>query len=228
MDKEGNYTETVEQFKERLMKTSSEYRGVKNAMAWFEEFGKNTILFKNCSADYSDANLQRMVRQFVLSKGVDVWFYDTLKHSSDSDMSKWSDFVQTTTRLCELNQTLKSSAILSAQMNNNAFQMRPEDVNASAISNASYIYHLFDQMLVLLHLKDDMYDDYVLQRKRNDGSTQEFELNKDVKLTACSLIKNRRGAKDVYLLRTDLNRNLWQEENGVLRPKPKKKNEVAW
>lgn len=228
IDKEGNYTETVEQFKERLLKTSSEYRGVKNAMAWFEEFGKNTILFKNCSADYSDANLQRMVRQFVLSKGVDVWFYDTLKHSSDSDMSKWSDFVQTTTRLCELNQTLKSSAILSAQMNNSAFQMRPENVNASAISNASYIYHLFDQMLVLLHLQDDMYDDYVLQRKQKDGSTQEFELNKDVKLTACSLIKNRRGAKNVYLLRTDLNRNLWQEENGVLVPKPKKKKDVAW
>ena len=228
IDANGKYTETVEQFRERLEKTSAEYRGVKSAMEWFEEYGKETVLFKNCSADYSDEALQRMIRQFVLSKGVDVWFYDTLKHSSGSDMSKWSDFVQTTTRLCELNQTLKSAAILSAQMNNSAFQMRPEDVNASAISNASYIYHLFDQMLVLLHLKKDMYDDYTLRQMMRDGSYKDFELNKDEHLTACSLIKNRRGSKAVYLLRTDLDRNLWQEKNGILVPKPKTKKDLMW
>ena len=228
IDANGKYTETVEQFRERLEKTSAEYRGVKSAMEWFEEYGKETVLFKNCSADYSDEALQRMIRQFVLSKGVDVWFYDTLKHSSGSDMSKWSDFVQTTTRLCELNQTLKSAAILSAQMNNSAFQMRPEDVNASAISNASYIYHLFDQMLVLLHGEKDMYDDYTLRQMMRDGSYKDFELNKDEHLTACSLIKNRRGSKAVYLLRTDLDRNLWQEKNGILVPKPKTKKDLMW
>lgn len=229
IDAEGRYSETVEQFKARLEKTSAEYRGVKSAMQWFEEFGQNTILFKNCSADYSDTNLQRMVRQFVLSKGVDVWFYDTLKHSSNSDMSKWSDFVQTTTKLCELNQVLKSSAIMSAQMNNSAFQMRPEDVNASAISNASYIYHLFDQMLVLLHLKKDMYDDYYLKQRLDDGSYRKIDLSPDEHLTACSLIKNRRGSKNVYLLNTDLDRNLWQEKNGILIPKEKKnKKELMW
>ena len=117
---------------------------------------------------------------------------------------------------------------MSAQMNNNAFQMRPEDVNASAISNASYIYHLFDQMLVLLHLKQDMYGDYVLRQKMKDGTHKDFELNKDEHLTACSLIKNRRGGKAVYLLNTDLDRNLWQEKNGILIPKEKKKKDVIW
>lgn len=230
MDNEGVYTETVEQFKSRLEKTSREYRGVKDAMKWFEENGKNSLLFKNCSADYSDAALQRLIRQMVLSKGVDVWFYDTLKHGSGSDMSKWSDFVQTTTRLCELNQTLKSSAIMSAQVNNNAFQMRPEDVNSSAIASGSYIYHLFDQMLVLLHMKKEMYGDYVLRVKNENGTYTDYELDENEHLTSCSLIKNRRGAKNIYLLNSDLDRNIWQEKNGILVPKPQKpkQKEVMW
>lgn len=228
LDSEGNYAETTEQFRARLEQTSREYRGVKDAMKWFEEHGKNSLLFKNCSADYSDEALQRLIRQMVLSKGVDVWFYDTLKHGSGSDMSKWSDFVQTTTRLCELNQTLKSSAIMSAQVNNNAFQMRPEDVNASAIASGSYIFHLFDQMLVLLHLKKDMYNDYVLRVKNDDGSYTDYELDENQHLTSCSLIKNRRGSKNIYLLNSDLDRNLWVEQNGILVPKPKTKKEVMW
>lgn len=228
IDNEGNYTETTEQFKARLEKISREYRGVKDAVKYFEEQGKNKILFKNCSADYSDAALQRLIRQLVLSRGVETWVYDTLKHGSGSDMSKWSDFVQTTTRLCELNQTLKSSAIMSAQLNNNSFQMRPEDMNSSAIANGSYIYHLFDQMLVLLHLKPEMYGDYVLRVKQPDGSYRDYELDKNEHLTSCSLIKNRRGGKAVYLLKSDLDRNLWTEKNGILIPKekPKKISEI--
>lgn len=229
IDKEGNYTETTDQFRERLNQTSREYRGVKDAVKYFEEKGKNTILFKNCSADYSDAALQRLIRQLVLSRGVNIWFYDTLKHGSDSDLSKWSDFVQTTTRLCELNQTLKSSAIMSAQLNNSSFQMRPEDMNSSAIANGSYIYHLFDQMIVLLHLKPEMYGDYVLRTKNKDGNYHDIELNTDEHLTSCSLIKNRRGSKAVYLLNTDLDRNLWiEKKNGILIPKVKKKKDLMW
>ena len=228
IDSNGMFTETVEQFRSRLEQTSAEYRGVKSAMKWFEEFGKDTILFKNCSADYSDAALQRLVRQFVLSRGVDVWFYDTLKHGTGSDMSKWSDFVTTTTRLCELNQTLKSSAILSAQLNNTAFQVRPEEVNSSSIASGSYIYHLFDQMVVLLHLKQEMYGDYVLRRKNRDGTYTDTELDPSEHLTSCSLIKNRRGSKAVYLLNTDLDRNLWIEKNGILVPKEKKKKDLMW
>lgn len=229
IDSNGNYTETVDQFRERLEKTSREYRGVKSAMKWFEEHGKGSILFKNCSADYSDETLQRLIRQFVLSKGVDVWFYDTLKHSSGSDMSKWSDFVQTTTRLCEMNQSIRSAAILSAQMNNSVFQVRPEEVNSSSIASGSYIYHLFDQMVVLLHMKKEMYGDYVLRVKNKNGSFTDTELDTNEHLTTCSLIKNRRGSKAVYLLNTDLDRNVWTEYNGILVPKErKKKQDLAW
>jgi hypothetical protein len=185
-------------------------------------------MFKNVSADYSEAALQRLVRQMVLSRSTDVWFYDTLKHSSGSDMSKWSDFVQTTTKLCELNQTLKSSAIMSAQMNNSVFQTRPEDINASSIASASYIFHLFDQMLALVHLRQDMYGDYVLRTKDKNGNIHDVELDKNEHLTVISMLKNRRGGKAMYLVESDLNRNIWIEKNGILVPKEKKKKELPW
>lgn len=226
-DQEGNFIETIEQFKQRLEKESAEYRGVKDAAKWFEE-KKSLLMFKNVSADYSEAALQRLVRQMVLSRSTDIWFYDTLKHSSGSDMSKWSDFVQTTTKLCELNQTLKSSAIMSAQMNNNVFQTRPEDINSSSIANASYIFHLFDQMLAMVHLKQDMYGDYVLRTKDGSGNIHDVELDKNEHLTVISMLKNRRGSKAMYLLKSDLNKNTWLEKDGILIPKEKKKKEVIW
>lgn len=226
-DSSGNFTETVEQFKERLVHESKEYRGVKDAAKWFEE-KKDLLMFKNVSADYSEASLQRTVRQMVLSRSTDIWFYDTLKHSSGSDMSKWSDFVQTTTKLCELNQTLKSAAIMSAQMNNSVFQVRPEDINSSSIASASYIFHLFDQMLAMVHLKTDMYDDYILRTKDKNGNVCETPLNKDEHLTVISMLKNRRGSKAMYLVESDLNRNIWLEKDGILVPKERKKKDIIW
>ena len=74
-----------------------------------------------------------------------------------------------------------------------------------------------------------MYDDYYLKQRLDDGSYRKIDLNPDEHLTACSLIKNRRGSKNVYLLNTDLDRNLWQEKNGILIPKEKKnKKELMW
>ena len=87
IDADGNYLETLDQYRTRLEQTSQEYRNVKNAIRWFEEHGKEKVWFKNCSANYSDESLQRLVRQAVYQHNVDVWFYDTLKHGTGSDMS---------------------------------------------------------------------------------------------------------------------------------------------
>lgn len=229
-DKDGNYIESVDQFRERIKSISSEYRGVKNAMQWFEEAGQSSILFKNCAANYTDESLIRTVRSMVLSRSCDIWAYDTLKHSSGTDMSKWSDFVTTTTKLIECNQTLKSAAILTAQMNNSVFQAKPEDVNQSSIASGSYIYHLFDQMLVILHLRKELYDDYTFRKFNSDGTYKDYDLDKEKNFTSIPLIKNRRGGKNIYLLETNLDRNLWQEvKSGILIPKEKnKKNDLMW
>ena len=230
MDKDGNFTETVDQFKARLEQVSREYRDVKSAIKWFEEKGKNKIWFKNCSANYSDESLQRLVRQAVYQRSADVWFYDTLKHGTGSDMSKWADLVQTATRLCEMNATLPTASIMSAQLNNAAFQIRPEDMTSSTLASASYIYHLFDVMIVMQHLKADVYKDYVLRVKdANTGKDIDVPLDESKRYTAANLLKNRRGSKHLFLLETDLNTNVWTQQHGFLIPKPKNdKQQLMW
>lgn len=229
MDKDGNYIESIDQFKERLNKTSEEYRGVKSAMKWFEEYGKEKLWFKSCAANYSDESLQRLVRQAIYQRSVDVWFYDTLKHGTGTDMSKWSDLVQTTTRLVEMNATLPTAAIMSCQLNNSAHQMRPEEITNAQLSSASYIYHLFDVMIAMMHLKPDMYNDYVLQTKNpKTGEIKEVALDPSRHVTAANLIKNRRGSKAMYLIDSDLDRNVWLQQNGILVPKAKQEKKMMW
>lgn len=221
IDDEGNYTETVEDFKERLLKTSEEYRSVKSALKWLEENGKNKLLFKNVAADYSDENLQRLVRQAVMVKGAQVWCYDTLKHGSGSDMSSWSDLVKTTTVLTELNQTLQtSSAIMTCQLSDAAHDIRIENANSSYIASARHIYHLFDQMVVMLHCKEDWKSDYELREYDNGwGGMDNKPLDDDAHYVFCNLIKNRRGEKGLFALKADLNTNVWETESGILIPK---------
>ena len=228
-DNDGNYTETADQFRERLEKTSQEYRSVKNAIKWFEENGKHKIWFKNCSANYSDESLQRLVRQAVYQHNVDVWFYDTLKHGTGSDMSKWTDLVQTATRLCEMNATLPTASIMSAQLNNTAFQTRPEDMTSSTLASASYIYHLFDVMIVMQHLRPEMYKDYALEIIDSKTKKKTYKpLNTQAHLTSANLLKNRRGSKHIYLLESDLDTNVWTQLNGILVPKSVVEDNLPW
>jgi hypothetical protein len=117
---------------------------------------------------------------------------------------------------------------MSAQMNNNVFQTRPEDINSSSIASASYIFHLFDQMLAMVHLKPEMYDEYVLRTKDKNGNVHDIDLDKNEHLTVISMLKNRRGSKAMYLLESDLNKNIWLEKNGILVPKEKKRKDPIW
>lgn len=228
-DSQGNFTETVDQFKDRLMVESNEYKQVKDAIKWFEEQGTHKIWFKNCAANYSDESIQRLVRQAILQRSCDVWFYDTLKHGTGSDMSKWSDLVQTTTRLCEMNQTLPTAAIFSCQLNNSALTMKPEEMTSSQLGYASYIYQLFDVLITIQHMRQNWYQDYSLMIKDpTTGQVTYKSLDENAQLSAANLLKNRRGSKNIYLLQRDLDRNIWQQVNGILVPKEIAEKNLAW
>jgi replicative DNA helicase len=227
-DSEGNFIETIEQFRTRLEQTSREYRNVKNAIKWFEE-NKSKVWFKNCSANYSDDSLQRLVRQAIYQHNVGVWFYDTLKHGTGSDMSKWTDLVQTATHLCEMNATLPTASIMSAQLNNAAFQTKPEDMTSSTLASASYIYHLFDVMIVMQHLRPEVYNDYALQVINPATKKKSYKhLDPKFHLTAANLLKNRRGSKNIYLLNSNLDENTWIQQDGILVPKSVVEANLPW
>lgn len=229
MDSNGAWTETIDQFKDRLMIESSEYRSVMNALKWFEDrqqSGQGKFLFKSVSAGYTDEIVCRTIRQLVLQKKTDVWAYDTCKTRSDGDIGNYADLVSTVSKFSELNKSLNSYAILTLQLNNGALDRPIEDIDASNLANASYVYQLLDELIAFKHLSIDEYDNYIVKTK--DGS---IELDKNAHLTAIKVLKNRRGEKNTFLLNSDLNKNTWNEvsPNGILLPKPKKQRQnVMW
>lgn len=219
-DNNGNYKESVEQFRKRLTHESDEYCQVINALEWLEH-QQGKFLFKNVSADYSDENLQRLIRQAVLVQGTDIWAYDTLKHGTGSDMSSWADLVATTTKLTELNQTMKTSAaIVTCQLADSAHDIKIENANSSYIASARHIYHLLDSAIVMLHCREEWKYDYAIKAYDPQyGEVVENELDPTKHYVFCNLIKNRRGDKGMFALEADLNLNQWESVGGILVPK---------
>ena len=127
-----------------------------------------------------------------------------------------------------MNATLPTASIMSAQLNNTAFQTKPEDMTSSTLASASYIYHLFDVMIVMQHLKPEIYKDYVLQVKDNSGRVAYKNLDPNRHLTAANLLKNRRGGKAMYLIDSDLNENTWIQQNGILIPRSAVEDNLPW
>jgi hypothetical protein len=81
----------------------------------------------------------------------------------------------------------------------------------------------------MIHLKPDMYGDYVLRTKDKNGNVRDVALDNNEHLTVISMLKNRRGSKAMYLIESDLDRNTWIEKNGIIVPKQKnQKKELMW
>lgn len=230
-DSNGVWSETIEQFKARVYKESAEYRSVLNALKWYEERQRNGIgmlWFKDVmSSGYTDEIVCRTARQMVLSKGCEIWGYDTCKHSSDSQIDKWGDLVRTVSTLSELNKSLNSYAVLTMQLNNGALERPIEDIDSSNIASASYTYQILDEMVVFKHLDKEDCENYIIKTK-----DKAYNLNPDVRHSVCKILKNRRGEKHMHCLDIDLNTNIWTEtkEGSILIPKPKKKKaqDLVW
>lgn len=225
-DKEGNYTETEEQYKMRVSKNSDEYNMVKTVMEYLEKNVQNKILFKNITNNYSDASLIRHFNQEVLVNGSDVVIYDTIKNApsnnkTGSDIGSWSQLVNTATILQETTAKLKTAtAIMSFQLDRSAYKKRIEELNEDNIAGASGIMHVADQMCMFLHMKPADYKDYKLSQKVEawgDNETVGTELNPNKRYTCFRIMKNRRGSKGpIFVTETDLNLNTWKEIPGEL------------
>lgn len=230
VDVNGEWIETIEEFRSRVERESSEYNSMISALRWYEERqknGKGLFWFKDLMGQYTNEIVSRTARQMVLSKKVDMWSYDTCKCSSDGDIGNYADLVRTVSILSELNRSLNSYAILTLQLNNGALERPIEDIDSSNLANASYLYQILDELVVFKHFEKEDNDNYIIRTKEKS-----FSLDDSVKHTAMKVLKNRRGEKRMYLLDTNLNLNTWIETTpgGILLPKPKKKkvSEVIW
>lgn len=219
---DGEFTESLEDFKNRVAKESSEYQQVCEVARFLEDNMKDQFLFKDVTGNYSDEAMIRLFNQAVLCSGADVICYDTLKPAPTTGKDKagdWAAFQQTATRLQECIQKLKTpSGIFTIQADRGAVHKRIEELTQDSIAMSSQIFHLIDECVGWLHVRPEDYGDYaILKYDPHFGGTVEQALDPKKRYTGLKLLKNRRGSKgSIFVLETNLDTNVWSQIDGEL------------
>ena len=207
---DGTYAESVQDFLARVRDNSEEYRKVKAVANWIESQIDALIYVKDVSADYSDHVLEFEIRKAVMTKGVELWFYDTAKNEQTGD---WALFKQTVTKLSELCKPLNVFGYLSMQLNDDTNDVAPDAMNSSCIAEAKQTKHVLDSLIMIKQIQKDDYHKYVYTKKNEKdwGSDVDCSLSTS-KVYYCFVIdKNRGGEKPTVLFEVNLNLNTWKE-----------------
>lgn len=218
---DGEYTETLEEFRSRVAQESTEYQQVCEVARYLEDNMKDKFLFKDVTGNYSDEAMIRLFNQAVLCSGADVICYDTLKPppATSSKVGDWAVFQQTATRLQECIQKLKTAAgVFTIQADRSSIHKRIEEMTQDSIAMSSSLFHLVDECIGWLHIRPEDYKDYAISRyDPKFGEAVEQELDPKKRYTGLKLLKNRRGNKgSIFVLETNLDTNVWDQIDGEL------------
>lgn len=212
-DENGNYIETVEEFEQRLMIESDEFIKVMQIAEWVEEQSKGKIYVKEM-IDYKDEVLEFEIRKHKITKGIDYFFYDTLKNDNDS-IGEWAAFKKTATMLSELCKEIDVFMYGSIQLTDESVHLDVFDLTSMNIANAKQIKHLLDQLCLMKRIPKESYHKYSYIPTKFWGDVKLQSLDQKKTYYGCVVDKNRSGEKKVTLFEVDLNKNIWNEV-GVL------------
>jgi replicative DNA helicase len=163
------------------------------------------------TTQYSDSDLRREIDKYVVGKGVELVFYDTLKNN-DSDyalLKKTAQFLRDTA--VELN----ISVVASFQASDDTNLIAPHDITSMNIASAKQIMHFADSMFMFNLVKKENHRKYnVLHafEKPMIGEGQTTTLNDQKTYYYFKHLKNRAGAKRDLMFEVDLDYNRWVEE----------------
>ena len=220
LNSDGEYTETIEEFRKRVEKESTEYQQVCEAVRYLENNMTDRFLFKECGSNYDDSSIVRLFKQNALCKGVDILAYDTLKPNVRANgKSGWEDFYRTTTVLQECIQSLRTvSGIFTIQASRDVVHKRIEELTQDSIASASMVFQLFDCCYGWLHIKPQDYNDYVISYyDKNYGGTVEKNLDPKKNYCGIKILKNRRNGKaGMFVWEVNLDTNQWVQVPGEL------------
>lgn len=226
----GEFTESIEDFRSRVAKESTEYQQVCEVARFLEDNMKDKFLFKDVTGNYSDEAMVRLFNQAVLCSGADVICYDTLKPPptiGNNKVGDWATFQQTATRLQECIQKLKTAAgVFTVQADRSSVHKRIEEMTQDSIAMSSSLFHLVDECVGWLHIKPEDYQDYAIARyDPKFGEVVEQDLDPKKRYTGLKLLKNRRGSKgSIFVLETNLDTNVWNQIDGELIVKKTRSN----
>lgn len=216
-DEDGNYIESIEQYKERLKSNSEEYNKILQIAEWIEQETSGLIYAKDVSSNYDDKSLEFEIRKINMINGVKYVFYDTLKNPIDA-MGDWSALKTTTTKLSQLATQLDIFIYTSIQLNDETNHTQPLEMNSSNIASCKHVKHLLDGLVLFKEInKEDFYKYtyYDLYETWGEPIPMSLDLNKRYYVGVVD--KNRSGEKKKILFEVDLNQNKWIEVGEVFK-----------
>ena len=137
--------ETIEQYKEKLEKMSSEYRNVRFISHWIDTEMKDKIRIVETGSDYSDKDLKQIIENTCVSEGIDYVFYDTFKSDKEA-MGDWSAMKKTATILSEIAKKRNLFIGANIQLTDDANFCKPLELSSSNIANSKQIKHVLDAL----------------------------------------------------------------------------------
>ena len=208
--------ETQEEFVERLINISEEFRMTLRAMDWVKEQTENSIYFVNIT-NHTNDELQKIIMNYYYKEEIHYMFYDTLKTDTEN-IGNGEEIKKTATMLSNLAQNFSLFIGSTIQLNENATTPINLTVNDLAVSKT--VKEVLDTLCLVKQINNDHIVDYEYSNQEVGApykNLQKFD-DPDVRYYACVVDKNRAGAKPKVLLRLNLAYNFW-EELGYLRLK---------
>ena len=208
--------ETQQQFVNRLMKISSDFNKVINAIEWASKQMKNSIYFINIT-DHTNDELKKVIINYYYKEHIEYVFYDTLKTDTEN-IGNPEEIKKTATILSNLAQNFNIFICSSLQLAEN--QTSPINLNVNDLAVSKTVKEVLDTLCLFKQINRDNLDKYKYSLKEVD--TEFFDLEKsenpDVRYYACVVDKNRAGAKPKLVFKLNLAYNSW-EELGYLKLK---------
>jgi replicative DNA helicase len=222
-DEKGAFTESLEEYKSRLMFESEEYRNVQIVSSWIEETGIRDFAVIDVSGRYDDKSLETQIRKNS-RLGFNYIFYDTAKSDNDTT-GEWAAFKRTMTLLTEIAKNEEIFLYTSIQLLDEVENIEPLKLNSNQIANAKQIRHVLDSLVLSKEIDKDKFGiyRYYPNSKNSIGDTSTMaqplpeSKNPADRLYAFIVNKNRAGKKDKILFKVNLDENTWESLGLLVR-----------
>lgn len=154
---------------------------------------------------YSDLDIEREIKKYVVGLGCEFVNYGTLKGHKTED---WAVVKQTATHLKNLAGELGIFISAQAQMTTESINIDIFDLSEQNIASAKQIVHVADVAVMDKEIFKHEYDKYQIKDADGWGSGS---LNKSKRYYGSKVLKNREGQKPVLINEIDLDTNVWGE-----------------
>ena len=214
-DDDGNYTESEENFVNRV-KQSSEYRDVTKVAQWMEEQMEGKFYFNDITADYSDEAIELEIRRAKLVYNCNCFAVDTLKAWGAED---WVKVKMTATKIVELGKELNLFGICTFQLTDATVFDSVFDLSSNNIGAAKGIKHPVDLLTLGKRITAEEYPQYqYVTYDDNWGEEVAHDLNPQKRYFSLKIDKNRLGDKDrIMLFDYNLDTNVWDNIGYIVK-----------